>query len=187
MYVQQSFEVIRFVGQNGKYHIVMDSVEGELLVSYLHKQESMSKRFFLRFVTNLAKELEYLEKSNAAEYVPYLTPFHVVLKENNSVAFLKCSERYNKKIEKTLEQFLPIDGTENYYYSFGRMLQYILMKMRLRPHLTKGEERRIRRIIAKCMTLKQKKQFHSAEEIRAKLVTIRKRKRASTVENCFAL
>ena len=179
--MQQNYEVIRFVGQNGRYHIVMDSVEGELLSNYLQKQTSMSKLFFLTLITNIAKELEGLEGSNAIEYIPYLTPFHIVLKEDQSVSFLKSSEKYNKKMEKAVECFITADGTGNFYYSYGRILQYILMKMKLRPRLSKLEEYRLRKIISKCMCLDPKKQYKNVKEITARLSTMKKNKKRAPI------
>ena len=116
--MQQSYEVIRFVGQNGKFHIVMDYVEGDLLSTYLQKEKSMSKKDFLQLVPNIAKELEGLERSSATEYITYLTPFHIVVKEDQSVAFLKQTEKYNGKIERYIDAFLPTDGSMNYFYSY---------------------------------------------------------------------
>lgn len=179
--MQLNYEVIRFVGQNGKYHIVMDCVEGELLSNYLQKHEAISKKFFLSLITNIAKELEGLEASNATEYIPYLTPFHIVIKDDQSVALMKYNEKHNKRIEKILECFTPDDGSVNYYYSYGRVLQYILMKMKLRPRLSKMEEFRIRRTITKCLVLEPKKQYKNVKELLARLRFVKKRKRGFTV------
>jgi len=173
MCVHQSYEVIRFVGQNGKFHIVMDCVEGELLSTFLQKEETMNKRFFLRLMSEVAKELEGLEKSNATEYFPYLTPFHVVIKADQGVAFLKFNEKYHRKVEKMVQQFLPADGTNNYFYSYGRVLQFVLMKIRLRPRLTKIEEFKIKRIISKCLEQKEKRRFQNAREIVGKIKAVR--------------
>lgn len=172
--MQQSYEVLRFVGQNGKFHIVMDYVEGDLLATYLQKEKSMSKKNFLQLMSNIAKELEGLEKSSAIEYIPYLTPFHIVVKEDQSVAFLKQTEKYNEKIEKFVGVFLPADGSINYFYSYGRILQFILAKTKLRPRMSKIEEYRIRRIISKCMEVKSQKQFHSSKELAACLGNVKK-------------
>ncbi len=174
--MQQSYEVIRFVGQNGKFHIVMDYVEGELLSSFIQSEESMSKKLFFRLMSEVAKELEGLERSNATEYVPCLTPFHIVIKEDQSVAFLKYNEKYHKKLEKVVDQFIPSDGSNNYFYSYGRVLQFVLMKVRLRPRLTKMEEFKIKRIISKCMETNSKRQFKDVRELLSKLKTVKNRK-----------
>jgi tetratricopeptide (TPR) repeat protein len=177
MYVQQSYEVIRFVGQNGKFHIVMDYVEGDLLSTYLQKEKSMSKKNFLQLVSNIAKELEGLERSSATEYIPYLTPFHIVVKEDQSVAFLKQTEKYNEKIERYIDVFLPEDGSMNYFYSYGKILQFILAKIKLRPRMSKIEEYRIRRLISKCVEVKSQKQFHSSKELVACIGKVKKRRK----------
>lgn len=179
--MQQSYEVIRFVGQNGKFHIVMDYVEGDLLSTYLQKDKSMSKKNFLQLVSNIAKELEGLEKSSATEYIPYLTPFHIVVKEDQSVAFLKQTEKYNEKIEKFVDAFLPADGSMNYFYSYGRILQFILAKIKLRPRMSKLQEYRIRRIISKCMEVKSQKRFHSSKELVACLGNVKKRRKTFVI------
>lgn len=179
--MQQSYEVIRFVGQNGKFHIVMDYVEGDLLSTYLQKEKSMSKKNFLQLVSNIAKELEGLEKSSATEYIPYLTPFHIVVKEDQSVAFLKQTEKYNEKIEKIVDAFMPVDGNMNYFYSYGRILQFILAKIKLRPRMSKIEEYRIRRLISKCVEVKSQKKFHSSKELIACIGKVKKRRKVFAI------
>ena len=179
--MQQSYEVIRFVGQNGKFHIVMDYVEGDLLSTYLQKEKSMSKKNFLQIVSNIAKELEGLEKSSATEYIPYLTPFHIVVKEDQSVAFLKQTEKNNEKIEKIVDAFMPVDGNMNYFYSYGRILQFILAKIKLRPRMSKIEEYRIRRLISKCVEVKSQKKFHSSKELIACIGKVKKRRKVFAI------
>ena len=59
--MQQNYEVMRFVQQNGKYHVIMDYVEGEMLCNYLRRERQMDKKFPFEIALLLAKELSCLE------------------------------------------------------------------------------------------------------------------------------
>ena len=157
MYVQQNYEVMRFVQQNGKYHVVMDYVEGELLCNYLRRENQADKKFPLELALLLAKELSYLEKSEAKELYPYLTPLHIVVKKDRSIALLKANEKYNQQVEDKVYQFLTPDGIDDSIYSYGRTIQFLLSNIECVPKLSWKEERKFKIIISKCLNYKSKK------------------------------
>lgn len=173
--MQQNYEVIRFVQQQGKCHIVMDYVEGELLCNYLRNDHLIEKKMLIQIIISIAKELECLEKSNGSHLYPCLTPLHIVLKKDRSIVFLKFSERYEKQIEGKTEPFLAKDGTNNYVFSYGRTIQYILNQAECVPRLSWKEERKFKKIISKCLTYNSKKQYQNAKDIVNQLNPIKKK------------
>ena len=173
--MQQNYEVIRFVQQKGKCHIVMDYVEGELLCNFLRKERPMEKEYLFQIIISIAKELDNLEKSSGDQFYPCLTPLHIVVKKDKNIAFLKYSERYEKQIEGKAEPFLIRDGTSNYVYSYGRTVQFILTKAECVPRLSWTEERKFKKIITKCLTYNSKKQYQNGQDIVNQLNPIKKR------------
>lgn len=139
--MRQNYEVIRFVQQNGRYHIVMDNVEGQLLSSFIFQNSVLDKKRFWCIMSNLAKEIDCLRHSNGKELVPLLTPRHVVVKNEDKIALL----RHNDKSEMI----------EDYTYAFGKIIQFMLAKTKLEPRLTWKESRKIKKIISKCIKKKK--------------------------------
>ncbi len=165
MYLQQNYEVMRFVQQNSKYHVVMDYVEGELLCNYLRRERRADKKFPLELAFLLAKELSYFEKSEAKELYPYLTPLHIVVKKDRSIALLKANEKYNQQVEDKVYPFLTPDGVDDYIYSYGRTIQFLLSNIECVPKLSWKEERKFKIIISKCLNYKSKKRYRNAQDI----------------------
>lgn len=165
MYVQQTYEVIRLIQQNGKYHVVMDCVEGELLCNYLRRECVIDKRFSLEIALLLAKELSYLEKSEGKELYPFFTPMHIVVKKDGTIAFLKFNEKYNQHIEDKVSLFLRPDGVEDYIYSYGKTIQFLLSNIKSVPKLSWAEERKFKTIISKCLNYKSNKRYQNSQDI----------------------
>lgn len=135
--MQQNYEVIRFVQQNERYHIVIDNVEGQLLSSFVFQNPVLDKKRFWSIISNLAKEIDCLRHSNGEEITLLLTPYHVVVKSEDKIALLRHNDR--------------LETTDDYTYAFGKMIQFMLVKMKLVPRLTWKESRKLKKIISKCM------------------------------------
>lgn len=173
--MQQNYEVIRFVQQNGKYHIIMDYVEGELLCNYIRKECNLKKEQLLKIFLLIAKEMNCLEKSDGAEYFPYLTPIHIVRKKDGTIAFLKNNEKYAKQMMEKTQPFIPLDGTNDYIYSYGRTIQFLLSNTECVPKLSWKEERKFKTIISKCLNIKSKKRYRNAQDIVNQLNPMKKK------------
>lgn len=152
--MRQDYEVIRFVQQNGRYHVVMDCVEGELLSHFIVRNPSIDKRMFWTVIANLAKELKCLENSGGIEFYPVVTPYHIVVKKDGDIALLKFSETHSRKYAEAMKPFLSQDRTDDYIFSYGKILQFLLAKWKSEPKLTWKEIRRIKKIIQKCLQKK---------------------------------
>ena len=174
--MQQNYEVMRFVQQNGKYHIVMDYVEGEILCNYLRKESFLEKRLLFQIILLIAKELSYLERCDGKELYPHLTPLHIVMKKDNTIAFMKASEKYNQQIEEKAALFLTPDGVEDYIYSYGRTTQFLLSNVECVPNLSWKEERKFKIIISKCLNYKSSKRYKSSQDIVNQLNPKKKKK-----------
>ena len=154
--MQQNYDVIRFVQQNGRYHVVMDSTEGELLAHYITHNATWKKNNFFSVICDLAKEIYYLEHSNGIEIYPFLTPYNVIVERNGHVALLKFSESHTQKYAKGIQPFITQDESSHYVESYGKIIQFILSQTELNPRLTWNETRKIKKVISKCQKKKIK-------------------------------
>lgn len=178
MQLQQEYEVLRFIEQNGVCHVSMDYVTGELLADYILKKKRIEKEEFFSWMLQLIKEMEKLERTKGAKIGYQLSPFYIVLKKNATIALLNVSAKVNQKTlealaqKKIISKFFLEDGTCDHIYSFAKTMQYILANVQLVPKLKKTEEHCLQKIISKCLKLKSKKRYQSFYEIEYKIPKI---------------
>ncbi len=169
--MQKNFEVMRFIQQNGDFHIVLDSVLGESLSEYMNHNVEIEKEKIFEWINQIIKEMVAVEWASAIKEYRYLMPFCIVIKQNEKIALLNLKSKVNqKRVEKILSKpasgvFFPEDDSYNDIYSFGKTLQYIFAHVDLEPSLTRQEEKKIRKIISKCLNTHHRRAYQSFEEI----------------------
>lgn len=183
MSLKHNYEVIRVIQQDSNCHIIMDYVEGEILGEYILRYPYVEKKQLFAWFFQLLKQLEGLEKVNGISSYRFLTPFYIVLKEDQTLALLNLKAKTNQKcVERMsahsfMNQFYPPNGAYNDIYSFGKTIQFLLAKTNLTPKLTWSEELELQSIISKCLTEKSKKQYQSFQDIAMDFPIHKKKKR----------
>ncbi|MBQ8298276.1 MAG: tetratricopeptide repeat protein [Clostridia bacterium] len=187
-----NYEVIRLIQQDSNYHIISDYVTGKALGIHIIQQPNMEKEQFFVWIMQILTQLDYITSSsgvlqdgnelqdtndNEATDVKKthcwkcITPFHVILKSDNTVALLNMEAKVNRKFlnqiaeHSIIKKFQLGEESGNLFYSFGKTLQFLLAKSNLSPNLTYGEERKLQKIISKCLTENHKKQYRSFANI----------------------
>lgn len=179
--MHQNYEVIRLIRQNMDCHIIMDCVAGELLGEYIIRNPNITKEQFFSWIIQLVKEMESIEIAKGLSEYRFFNPFCVVLKEDSTIALLNLKAKSNqKRLDRLFEnsvgkKFFPEDGTYNDIYSFGRTIQFILAKACLAPQLTKKEERRLQKIVSKCLAVNSRKFYQGFEEISSDILNFKKK------------
>ena len=169
--MKHHYEVIRVIQQDSNCHIIMDYVEGEILGEYILRYPYIEKKQLFAWFFQLLKQLQELEKVNGISDYRFLTPFYIVLKEDQTIALLNLKAGANQKcVERMttysfINRFYPPSGGYNDIYSFGKTMQFLLAKTNLTPKLTWKEELGLQNIISKCLTEKSKKQYQSFYDI----------------------
>ena len=165
-----NYEVIRLIQQDSNYHIINDYVTGEVLGNHIIQQPNIEKEQFFAWMMQLLAQMNVPIHVNKTPYCGYITPYHIILKSDNTVALLNMDGQVNQRFlwkvaeYPVIKRFQP-DMEENYFYSFGKTLQFLLAKSNLSPKLTYGEERKLQKIISKCLTENPKKQYRSFADI----------------------
>lgn len=175
--MRQNYEVMRLIRQNSDCHIVMDTVRGETLGEFILRNPKITKEQFFQWMIQIIKEMECIEKSKAMKEYRFLIPFNIVVKENKKIALLNLKTKSNqKRLEKLLNkpgmrQFFSDDGVYDDIYSYGKTIQFLLSKMDLYPELTKKEEKRLKKIISKCLNYNSRKAYQNFSEILSEIPT----------------
>lgn len=169
--MRQNYEVMRLIRQNSDCHIVMDTVKGETLGELVLRNPQIDKAQFFQWLIQIIREMECIERSRALEEYRFLIPFNIVVKENKKIALLNLKTKANqKRLEKLLSkpgmnQFFSDDGVYDDIYSYGRTVQFLLSKTNLCPELTKKEEKKLKKIISKCLNYNSRKAYQNFSEI----------------------
>lgn len=180
-----NFEVIRLIQQDSNYHVISDYVTGKALGIHIIRQVNIEKEHFFAWMMQILNQIDFVisarnilsdgkDSPPNGKNTPYcrqITPYHIILKSDNTVALLntetKVNQKYLSKVSEypVIKKFQPDIETDNYFYSFGKTLQFLLAKSNLSPELTYGEERKLQKIISKCLTENPRKQYRSFADI----------------------
>lgn len=179
--MQESYEVLRLIPQNAGCHIVMDYVQGKLFGYYLMNNPEISKEQLFTWFYQLIQEIECLEHARSDWPLDLITPFSIVLKKDGTLAFLNLKAKTNQKIvsrirkQHILELFAAGPGYSP-YFSLGKTIQFVMAKTSVVPKLSRKEERRIQRVISKCLSDNIRKQYQSCLEIKSHFIPRKKKK-----------
>lgn len=168
MYLEREYEVIRLIQQNASCHIVTDCVKGTMLSEYIEEHEQIAKEQVFSYLHQMIKQLGYLQGVRLYRYV---TPFCMIVKQNGELVLLNLSAKGNRYIINQLKRgeirecFFKKGDRSNTVYSLGKTIQFILAKAKVAPKLTKYEEKRLKKIISKCLSDNIKQQYQKISEI----------------------
>lgn len=180
--MEKSYEIIRFIQKAEDFHIIMDSVVGRTLNEYITQGNEIEKDRMLYWIIQIAKELSYVERTTCLSEYRYVLPFCILIRQNQEIALLNLKSKANqRRLEKvmsnpSISQFFPEDGSFADIYSFGKTVQYIFACAELYPKLSRIEERKIKKIISKCLTKDSKKSYQSFEDILIDLSNLKKKR-----------
>ncbi|MCQ2508491.1 MAG: hypothetical protein MJ097_06865 [Dorea sp.] len=186
---KKGYDVLRFIEHGKGSYISSTYVEGVTLFQWLSEAPTIKKRDCFAMLQEIAKQLELLHKGKGSPVYQYVNPYCIVISEDQHLYLLdmkaeSSSERLRKmQSRKIRERFLP---TEDPYYQnatigtdlfgFGRTLQYMMAAVHLTTPLTRREERRIKKVINRCLARNPKKTYDSIEAMRKHLPYIKEEK-----------
>lgn len=188
--MQHEYEVLRLIEEKGNCHVCMDYVMGELLAEYIARKKSIEKDVFLKWMLQLIKELGKVERARALEAYCVISPFHLIMKMDGSIALVNAYAKVNlKKMQNySLEKVFPLfsrGDTQEALYAFGKTMQYILAHTQLVPILKRSEERTLRKIILSCLKTNQKRKYRNFNQIEYKISNMMKIKRRIRIPKSF--
>lgn len=169
--MQKKYEVIRLVKQDTSCHIIMDYVQGEILAEYLKRHTRVKKERLFLWIKQIIRQLGDLRMAKNAALYRYVTPFSIVVKRNGDLAMLDCHAKSNQHIVALIRKkhiwncFFRADADDDDMYAFGKTIQFLLAKSTPIPKLTASEEKRLKKIISKCLSGNSRKQYQKFTEV----------------------
>lgn len=186
MRLQKKYEVIHFVKQGQDCHMVSDYVTGEIMAEYLKKQPNVTKEQLFLWIHQLIDELVAVSNVKSVSKYGCLTPFCIILEQDNTISLLDLKAENNRQIlcvmerKNILQLFFP-KGQYNEVFAFGKTLQFILAKTNISPPLSKLEEIKLKHIISKCLSDNLKKKYQKFSEIKSDFPKKVKKKKKSKI------
>lgn len=178
MPVKQGYEVIRFVQQGGEYHVVSDYVTGQTFYQCLKNRAETEKAEVFLWLQELAKQLEQLHHLQGKPCYQFVTPYSILVTEENHIALLDLKAEANRSIMKELQkrtirqQFLKENAEGTYkrtaemdLYGYAKTMQFTFAHSNLKQDMTVKEEHQFQKIIKKCLSNKQVGSYSQFKEV----------------------
>lgn len=182
MSVTTSYEVIKLVEHDGRCHVSMDYVKGELLIYRLKDSPTIFKEQLFGWIEKLTRQLEQYHRCKSGQCYRYLNPYSILLKEDGTLLLLDLEAASNTFVIKNMHKRamqkhfskpilhiredtkLSID-----LYALGKTIQFILANTSVKPPLSKWEEFRYLRIIKKCLGEHPRIKYENLKQVQKEL------------------
>ena len=176
---QEGYDVLRLIECGRICYVSSEYVNGRPLVWRLKYHPNLSKDQLFSWIMQLTKQLGMIHRCRKNPCYRYVNPYSIIVSEEGELYFADMDAGANESLLRLMrkkcirEHFLPPE--EPYYqktsvaldaYGLGKTIQYLLASAEVDPPLTRREERRLKRMISKCLKRKSKKPIQSISEIR---------------------
>lgn len=176
---QEGYDVLRLIECGRICYISSEYVTGRPLAWWLKYHPNLSKEQLFSWIAQITKQLGMIHRCRKNPCYQYVNPYSIIVAEEGELYFADMDAGSNENLLRLMrrkcirEHFLPPE--EPYYrlasvsldaYGLGRTVQYLLTAAEVDPPLTRREERRLKRMISKCLKRQSGKQIQNISEIR---------------------
>ncbi len=175
---EKGYDVLKLVEQGERCYVSTDYIRGTQMARLLRREPDLEKAQLFRWMKDLLEQLERFHRCRGNPCYQYVNPYSAIISGEDGLCLLDISSDDQHEILRQMrrrpvrEHFL---SPENQYYQraepaediygIGRTLQYMLTMARPEPPLTVGEERKLKKIISKCLDKGSKRGFSNVQEI----------------------
>lgn len=157
------YEVLKFIEHGAHCRQSMDCVRGTILLSYLRENPGMEKVTLIAWFRELAVCVDQYHRSHSRQNYRYLNPCSIVVSEEGTLFLLDTEAPDNEPVMKRMQSravrshfVKPVyeigvgKNNEADLFAYGRTIQFILAYAEIHPALSRREEKRLSRVIARC-------------------------------------
>ncbi|SHJ52470.1 protein kinase family protein [Hespellia stercorisuis] len=181
----EGYEVIRFLEHDGRCHVSMDFVKGQLLIRHLKEEPQVTKAQLFEWLRSLARQIEQYHRCRKNQCYRYLNPESILVREDKKLLFLDLAAVSNEFVIRDMQKrvmrrhfvkkVLTMSGNprlETDLYSLGKSMQYILAHTQVEPPLSRTEEHQLSKIISKCLGENPKRTYQDFNQIQKEIPRI---------------
>ena len=172
MNTQKEYDVLRLIEHNRICYVSSDNVRGCPLVYWIKYHPYVSKRQMIQWIYSIIHQLVQIHKCRGNTCYQFVNPYSIIVTEEEKLCFLDIGAESNKDKVRLMhrrnirEYFLP-EGSSIYQnaseeldiYGLGKTLQYLLTFVEVEPAFTKKEEKKLKKMIARCVDKSSRKRF----------------------------
>ena len=172
MNTQKEYDVLRLIEHNRICYVSSDNIKGCPLVYWIKYHPYLSKGQMIQWIYSIIHQLVQIHKCRGNPCYQYVNPYSIIVTEDEQLYFLDIGADSNKEKLRLMHRrnvrdyFLPED--ENIYqkaseeldiYGLGKTLQYLLSFVEVEPEFTKKEEKKLKKMIARCIDTNERRRF----------------------------
>ena len=175
---KRNYEILKFVMHGDKCYMSTDIVKGKPLIVWLKYHAHITKEQFYEWARQIIADLDHFHRCRGNPCYQYVNPYSVIVGEDRKVYLLDLASKEQEDMMHLMqrryvrENFL---SPENQYYQkseekediygFGKMIQYVLSSVELKPELKFLESVRIQKIITRCLDKQGKKRYQKLSDL----------------------
>lgn len=160
--MEEMYEVLRFIEHGAHCRQSMDCMRGTLLVRYLKARREIGKSELFGWFRQLCVCVDQYHRCRKQREYRYLNPYSVVVSEERSLFLLDLEAPGNGYVLKQMQKpavregfvkpvcEISAGGQGADIFAYGKTIQFLLAYAEVHPRLTKWEELRLSRVIARC-------------------------------------
>ncbi len=182
------FDVLRLIEHGKKCYISSENVRGVQLIYWLKDHTSLSKEELFGWIRELTRQLAQIHKCRGAPNYRYVNPYSVIITQERELYYLDADALSNEERIRQMqrpnvrEYFLPPNAS--YYqeaseeldvYGLGKTIQYLVAVTDVTPALTRGEEKKLQKVITRCLTVDTGKPCVHVADLQKSLPRYRKK------------
>lgn len=178
MNTQKDYDVLRLIEHNRICYVSSDNVRGAPLVYWIKYHPYLEKEQMIYWIYIIIQQLAQIHKCRGNPCYQYVNPYSIIVTEDQKLCFLDIGADSNKERIRLMqrrnirEYFLPKEvysyhkgSVELDIYGLGKTIQYLLTFVDVEPGLTKKEEKKMRNLIAKCISESKRRRFGKMSEV----------------------
>lgn len=163
-FIFTEYDVIKFIEHGDYCRPSLDRVSGQLLIYRLKQKPCIDKNQLLSWIEQILKNLYAYHRCRNDQSYRYLNPYSLLVTKEEKLLLLDLEAESNEFVLKNMQRramrdhfVKPVIHIREHtkitldLYSFGKTVQFILANVQAVPPLSKWEERRLEKIIVKCL------------------------------------
>lgn len=157
------YEVLKFIEHGPRCRQSMDCVRGTILLNYLKENPRTDKSALIGRFRELAVSVDQYHRSHGRQNYRYLNPCSVIVSEDGHLFLLDTEAPDNEPAMKRMQKravrshfVKPVyeigigKNNDADLFAYGRTIQFVLAYSETHPPLSRREEKRLSRVIARC-------------------------------------
>ena len=160
--MEEMYEVLRFIEHGAHCRQSMDCIRGTLLVRYLKGRRGIGKAELFGWFRQLCVCVDQYHRCRKQKQYRYLNPYSIVVSEEGKLFLLDLEAPENGAVLKQMQKpavregfVKPVceigaGGQSADIFAYGRTVQFLLAYTQGETELTRWEEMRLARMIARC-------------------------------------